>query len=221
MRHWFCALSARPTSRKERVLPKSMSPNPRANTRFSAITCAARISASAARCRSSSIGSNAVLLSALDDIWSYSYYNRNPIIWRSATGKEKPRRSTHCGALTLHAGASRGHQTRPAAAKNRTARAWFPVECASELIFLRAWLERFSRVSSAGNPDDVIAERWRRIAMRRARDRRKSFSRHSSVWSRMSHRVNRRKPRRTQAAGLRGHGKGGERVHARSNGLTA
>jgi len=60
MRHWFWALNARPTSRKERVLPRSMSPNARANTRFSAIACAARMSARAARCWSSSIGSNAV-----------------------------------------------------------------------------------------------------------------------------------------------------------------
>ena len=68
MRHWFCALSPRLTSRSERVLPRSMSPNMRANTRLRSRAWTASRSARVARGRSSSILSNAELLSAPDII---------------------------------------------------------------------------------------------------------------------------------------------------------
>ena len=79
MRHWFCALSARPTSRKERVLPKSMSAKARMNRRCNALAWPASRPFRAARFRSSSIGSNAALLSASDHTSAYSYCNRNHI----------------------------------------------------------------------------------------------------------------------------------------------
>jgi len=49
MRHWCWALSARPTSRNERVLPNIMSATARMNTRCRPAACAARIWARAAR----------------------------------------------------------------------------------------------------------------------------------------------------------------------------
>ena len=60
MRHWACALSARLTSRSERVFPERMPANERMKTRSSAIACAARSSAIAVTCGSFSIGSNSV-----------------------------------------------------------------------------------------------------------------------------------------------------------------
>ena len=90
MRHWFCALRARLTSRSDLSLFERTSANVRMNTTCSAAASRARVFASTAAARGSvSISSGNGRSFAGDYISSYSYVNRLMDHPPSRTAKER------------------------------------------------------------------------------------------------------------------------------------